>query len=59
VLLVLIGSSIPASRPAHAQQGAAVLFQNVRIFDGKGNALSAPLTMNTTTAEQGGAHDRL
>src|SRR5439155_16060899 len=27
--------------PAQAQQGAAVLFQNVRIFDGKGDTLSA------------------
>ena len=28
--------------PAQAQQGAAVLFQNVRIFDGKSDTLSAP-----------------
>ncbi|WP_246175851.1 metal-dependent hydrolase family protein [Bradyrhizobium paxllaeri] len=28
-------------RPAHAQQGGAVLFQNVRIFDGKSETLSA------------------
>jgi imidazolonepropionase-like amidohydrolase len=42
VLLALIGSSIPPSRPAHAQQSTAILFQNVRIFDGKSNALSAP-----------------
>jgi imidazolonepropionase-like amidohydrolase len=31
-----------APLPAQVQQGAAVLFQNVRIFDGRSEALSAP-----------------
>lgn len=39
---VIAVSLATASRPAHAQQGAAVLFQNVRIFDGRSGALSAP-----------------
>jgi imidazolonepropionase-like amidohydrolase len=34
--------SLAASLPAQAQQSPAVLFQNVRIFDGKNGALSAP-----------------
>jgi imidazolonepropionase-like amidohydrolase len=34
--------SLAALRPAHAQQTSAVLFQNVRVFDGKHTALSAP-----------------
>jgi imidazolonepropionase-like amidohydrolase len=34
--------SLAASPPAQAQQSPAVLFQNVRIFDGKNGALSAP-----------------
>jgi imidazolonepropionase-like amidohydrolase len=33
---------LPAAPPARAQQATAVLFQNVRIFDGKSDALSAP-----------------
>ncbi|WP_249167763.1 metal-dependent hydrolase family protein [Bradyrhizobium elkanii] len=34
--------SFVASRPAQAQQDGGVLFQNVRIFDGKNGALSGP-----------------
>jgi imidazolonepropionase-like amidohydrolase len=34
--------SLAASPPAQAQQSPAVLFQNVRIFDGKNGALSPP-----------------
>jgi imidazolonepropionase-like amidohydrolase len=34
--------SLAALPPAQAQQGAAVLFRNVRIFDGRNGALSAP-----------------
>src|SRR5258708_12780458 len=41
-LLALVGRSLSASAPAQAQQGSAVLFQNVRIFDGKNGALSTP-----------------
>lgn len=41
VLLVAIGMSLGALPPAQAQQDAAVLFQNVRIFDGKSGTLSA------------------
>src|ERR1700753_2434946 len=37
ILLSLSGAS-----PARAQSTTAVLFQNVRIFDGKGDALSVP-----------------
>jgi imidazolonepropionase-like amidohydrolase len=40
--LASIGMSLAASLPAQAQQSPAVLFQNVRIFDGKNGALSAP-----------------
>jgi imidazolonepropionase-like amidohydrolase len=40
--LPLIGLSLAAFSPARAQQDAAVLFQNVRIFDGKSGVLSAP-----------------
>jgi imidazolonepropionase-like amidohydrolase len=39
---VIASSLMTAPLPAQAQQNAAVLFQNVRIFDGKGAALSAP-----------------
>ena len=39
---VIASSLLTAPLPARAQQGAAVLFQNVRIFDGKSAALSAP-----------------
>lgn len=39
---VIASSLLTALLPARAQQGAAVLFQNVRIFDGKSAALSAP-----------------
>jgi imidazolonepropionase-like amidohydrolase len=41
-LLALIGVCLGALPAAQAQQGAAVLFRNVRIFDGKNGALSAP-----------------
>jgi imidazolonepropionase-like amidohydrolase len=41
-LLVSIGMGLVASPPSQAQQGSAVLFQNVRIFDGKSGALSPP-----------------
>jgi imidazolonepropionase-like amidohydrolase len=41
VLLASIGASLAALPPARAQQGPAVLFQNVRIFDGKSGTLSA------------------
>jgi hypothetical protein len=40
--LVLMPWSMSASPPAQAQQGTAVLFQNVRIFDGKSDVLSGP-----------------
>ena len=35
---LLAGGAVHATEPAHA----AILFENVRIFDGKGSALSAP-----------------
>lgn len=41
-LLASIGMSLAASPPAQAQQGSAILFENVRIFDGKNGALSTP-----------------
>ena len=41
-LLASIGLSLAAPSAARAQQASAVLFQNVRIFDGKSAALSAP-----------------
>src|SRR6516164_9612764 len=41
-LLASICVSLGALLPAQAQQDAAVLFRNVRIFDGKNGALSAP-----------------
>lgn len=41
-LLVAIGMSFGFSATTQAQQDAAVLFRNVRIFDGKGAALTAP-----------------
>jgi imidazolonepropionase-like amidohydrolase len=41
-LLAAIGLSFGAFPPAQAQQDSAVLFLNVRIFDGKNGALSAP-----------------
>jgi imidazolonepropionase-like amidohydrolase len=41
-LLALICVSLGVLPPAQAQQDAAVLFRNVRIFDGKNGALSAP-----------------
>src|SRR5262245_950441 len=40
--LASIGMSLAALPVAQAQQASAVLFQNVRIFDGKNAALSAP-----------------
>ncbi len=40
--LAAIGMNLAASPAAQAQQASAVLFQNVRIFDGKNAALSAP-----------------
>jgi imidazolonepropionase-like amidohydrolase len=41
-LLASIAMSFAVSLPAQAQQGSAVLFQNVRIFDGKSGTLSPP-----------------
>lgn len=41
-VLASIVMSLTASPPAQAQQSPAVLFQNVRIFDGKNGALSPP-----------------
>jgi len=41
-VLASIVVSLAASPPAQAQQSPAVLFQNVRIFDGKNSALSQP-----------------
>ena len=41
-LVALIGAGLIGSPPARAQQDAGVLFQNVRIFDGKNGALSGP-----------------
>ncbi len=41
-VLASIAMSLAAWPPARAQQSPAVLFQNVRIFDGKNAALSAP-----------------
>ena len=41
-LVASIAMSLVASRPAPAQQDGGVLFQNVRIFDGKNGALSGP-----------------
>ena len=35
---LLAGGAVHATEQAHA----AILFENVRIFDGKGSALSAP-----------------
>ena len=43
VLLASIGFSLSTSPAAQAQQGgSATLFENVRIFDGKSDALSGP-----------------
>jgi imidazolonepropionase-like amidohydrolase len=42
VLLASIGLSLSTSPAALAQQGSATLFENVRIFDGKTDALSGP-----------------
>jgi imidazolonepropionase-like amidohydrolase len=41
-VLLSIVMSLAASLPAQAQQSPTVLFQNVRIFDGKNGALSQP-----------------
>ncbi|ODM74899.1 hydrolase [Bradyrhizobium elkanii] len=41
-LVASIAMSLVASRPGQAQQDGGVLFQNVRIFDGKNGALSGP-----------------
>ena len=41
-VLASIAMSLAAGPPAQAQQSPAVLFQNVRIFDGKNGALSPP-----------------
>jgi imidazolonepropionase-like amidohydrolase len=41
-LLASIGLNLAAMPAAQAQQASAVLFQNVRIFDGKNAVLSAP-----------------
>jgi imidazolonepropionase-like amidohydrolase len=42
ILLASIGLSLSTSPAARAQQGGATLFENVRIFDGKTDALSGP-----------------
>ena len=42
IFLASIVMSLAAWPPAQAQQSPAVLFQNVRIFDGKNGALSPP-----------------
>jgi hypothetical protein len=44
VLLASIGFSLSTSPAAQVQQGqgSATLFENVRIFDGKSDALSGP-----------------
>ncbi|WP_338701402.1 amidohydrolase family protein [Bradyrhizobium sp. 26S5] len=41
-LIASIGLSLLGSLPAQAQQNTGVLFQNVRVFDGKNGALSGP-----------------
>ena len=41
-LVAWIGAGLIGSPPSRAQQDAGVLFQNVRIFDGKNGALSGP-----------------
>ncbi|NEU96641.1 metal-dependent hydrolase family protein [Bradyrhizobium uaiense] len=41
-LLAAIGTSLGVGPAAQAQQDSAILFRNVRIFDGKNSALSAP-----------------
>ncbi|WP_407151965.1 amidohydrolase family protein [Bradyrhizobium sp. ORS 86] len=41
-LIASIGLGLLTSLPGQAQQDSGVLFQNVRIFDGKHGALSAP-----------------
>ncbi|OKO76745.1 amidohydrolase family protein [Bradyrhizobium sp. AS23.2] len=41
-LLAFIGIAFGLLSPASAQQDSVVLFRNVRIFDGKASALSAP-----------------
>jgi imidazolonepropionase-like amidohydrolase len=41
-LIASIGLSLLGSLPAQAQQDTGVLFQNVRVFDGKNGALSGP-----------------
>ncbi|MCC8979891.1 metal-dependent hydrolase family protein [Bradyrhizobium acaciae] len=41
-LLAAIGTSLGVGPAALAQQDTAILFRNVRIFDGKNSALSAP-----------------
>ena len=41
-VLASIAMSLAAGPPAQAQQSPVVLFQNVRIFDGKNGALSPP-----------------
>jgi imidazolonepropionase-like amidohydrolase len=42
VLLASIGLGLSTSAAAHAQQGSATLFENVRIFDGKTDTVSGP-----------------
>ena len=42
LLLAAIGMSLGSLPAARAQQDSAVLFQNVRIFDGRNSTLSAP-----------------
>jgi imidazolonepropionase-like amidohydrolase len=41
-VLAAIGLSLSTSPAARAQQGSAILFENVRIFDGRGDAFSGP-----------------
>lgn len=45
MLLGFVGTVFGLSSPASAQQDSAVLFRNVRIFDGKTASLSAPSTV--------------
>jgi imidazolonepropionase-like amidohydrolase len=42
VLFASIGLGLSTSSAARAQQGSTTLFENVRIFDGKSDALSGP-----------------
>ena len=57
-LLAAIGTTLGAP-PASAQQDSAVLFRNVRIFDGKAGALSPPssVLVRNNTIEKISASD--